>query len=108
MRAEGEIVLKKNTSPALKSHLRLTAGHMYLKIACTEAYKNLIDARDIEYLGLLMQDQVYFVRQLFIDKLLKKLAASDLSIKYMILLVLVSTCFILRSPMNPTLTSNDR
>jgi hypothetical protein len=86
---DGELDPKKSTNPSIKSQLRLNAGLCYLKMVRAAGYKSLIEARDWENLGKVIQDSVYNVRELFIDKIIKYLAGSFLPISHIILLVLV-------------------
>lgn len=79
-----------DTSPSVKSHLRLCAGTMYMKLIQISSYTSLSEPKDMELLALLVQDPVYHVRQTFIDKLLKSFATTSVSVNYIMLLALVA------------------
>ncbi|KAK9249177.1 armadillo-type protein [Lipomyces tetrasporus] len=78
----GEMTKDQDTPLHFKSRLRLTAGLLLLKLAKIPVYERLIQPQDINQLALLVQDRDFQVRQAFIDKLKRYLAADLLPEKY--------------------------
>ncbi|KAK9475982.1 armadillo-type protein [Lipomyces japonicus] len=86
----GEVSIEKDTPLHYKSRLRLQAGLFILKLARLPIYDKLISALDISRVSRLAQDPNFAVRQLFIDKLKKYLAAESLPERYSPVLFLMA------------------
>ncbi|KAK9455804.1 armadillo-type protein [Dipodascopsis uninucleata] len=86
----GEMTKMQNSPLYYKSKLRLAAGCLLLKLAKSPVYEKMILSEDICKLALLAQDKDFQVRQAFIGKLRKYLAADLLPEKYIPIVFLVA------------------
>ncbi|KAI8912618.1 armadillo-type protein [Gorgonomyces haynaldii] len=75
---EGE--LGQGTDPVVKTHLRLQAGKIYLKLQ--ETVQDVGDFELYKLVGLLVQDPVYQVRDVILTKLCKAMSLQLLPVKF--------------------------
>jgi sister chromatid cohesion protein PDS5 len=71
-------------------HLRLNAGLSFLKLLSVPNFQAYFEKADFRIFGLLLQDQVYSVRNIFIDRLCTALATKRIPSKFTMLLILVA------------------
>ncbi|KAI8925749.1 armadillo-type protein [Entophlyctis helioformis] len=79
-----------STSPAFKSHLRLTAGICMLKLSRRKQLRPLLDAIDTKRTALLVQDPVFYVRNAFATKLCAFIQSAQVPSDYVIMLMLMA------------------
>ncbi|KAK9239716.1 armadillo-type protein [Lipomyces kononenkoae] len=86
----GEMSKAQDTPVHFKSRLRLAGGLLLLKLAKIPVYEKMIQPQDINHLAFLVQDRDFQVRQAFIDKLKRYLAADSLPEKYIPIVFLMA------------------
>ncbi|KAK9462853.1 armadillo-type protein [Lipomyces oligophaga] len=86
----GEMSRSKDTPAYTQSRLRLCGGLYLLKLAKLSRYERMIQAKDINSMGLLVQDKEFQVRSDFVDKLKKYLSRNLLAERYMPLVFLMA------------------
>ncbi|KAK9331716.1 armadillo-type protein [Lipomyces starkeyi] len=86
----GEMSKDQDTPLHFKSRLRLAGGLLLLKLAKIPVYEKMIQPQDINQLALLVQDRDFQVRQAFIDRLKRYLAADSLPEKYIPIVFLMA------------------
>ncbi|KAI8836864.1 armadillo-type protein [Chytridium lagenaria] len=80
----------KPTSPAFRSHLRLTASLILLKLSKIPEFDALTGLDEFCRLSLSMQDQAWQVRDVFIDKLRKYFNSKDVPFRYLVFLMMAA------------------
>lgn len=78
-----------NSRAAHKSRIRLAAAQMFLKLAIHKPYDDLITPVDFNRLACVAQDPCFQVRQGFVDKLKKYLAAGKLPPRFYTIIFLM-------------------
>jgi sister-chromatid-cohesion protein PDS5 len=87
---EGEPLKTKGTPAAHRSRLRLAAAQHLLKLAAYKPYDELITPVEFNRLAIVAQDRCVQVRQGFLNKLKKYLAAGKLSARFYTIVFLVA------------------
>ncbi|KAI1314319.1 hypothetical protein EDD11_002303 [Mortierella claussenii] len=88
---EGEIVDEKNTNGVLKSHLRLHAARLVIKLTRGRPiYEKMVSVAEFTRLSLVIQDPVYRVRQGLASRIMKYLRAKELHVRYLAFLFLAA------------------
>ncbi|KAG0006885.1 hypothetical protein BGZ65_002293 [Modicella reniformis] len=88
---DGELVNEKNTNAVLKSHLKLNAARLVIKLTRNRpVYEKMVTVADYNQLALVIQDPVFRVRQGFAGRIMKYLRAKELHIRYLAVLILAA------------------
>jgi sister-chromatid-cohesion protein PDS5 len=88
---DGELVDEgQETCLAFKPWLRLQAGLMFLKLVGVKEYAGAFEAMDFTKVGLLIQDQIYHVRLVFVGKLCLAISSGKVPMRYTIWLALAA------------------
>lgn len=87
---EGEPLGAKSTPATHRSRLRLAAAQHLLKLATYKPYDDLISAVEFNRLAVVSQDGCLQVRQGFVNKLKKYLAAGKLNARYYTIIFLMA------------------
>ncbi|KAF9956691.1 hypothetical protein BGZ72_002577 [Mortierella alpina] len=86
---EGELVSEKNTNAVLKSHLRLNAARLVIKLTRgNPTFEKMVSVADYRRLALVMQDAIFGVRQGFATRVMKYIRSKELHIRYLAVLFL--------------------
>ncbi|KAF9276541.1 hypothetical protein BGZ68_009952 [Mortierella alpina] len=86
---EGELVAEKNTNAVLKSHLRLNAARLVIKLTRgNPTFEKMVSVADYRRLALVMQDPIFGVRQGFATRVMKYIRSKELHIRYLAVLFL--------------------
>ncbi|KAF9990898.1 hypothetical protein BGZ75_008067 [Mortierella antarctica] len=86
---EGELVAKKNTNAVMKSHLRLNAARLVIKLTRgNPTFEKMVSVADYRRLALVMQDPIFGVRQGFATRVMKYIRSKELHIRYLTVLFL--------------------
>ncbi|CAO3563672.1 unnamed protein product [Mortierella alpina] len=86
---EGELVAEKNTNAVLKSHLRLNAARLVIKLTRgNPTFEKMVSVADYRRLALVMQDTIFGVRQGFATRVMKYIRSKELHIRYLAVLFL--------------------
>ncbi|KAF9571866.1 hypothetical protein EC968_010594 [Mortierella alpina] len=86
---EGELVAEKNTNAVLKSHLRLNAARLAIKLTRgNPTFEKMVSVTDYRRLALVMQDTIFGVRQGFATRVMKYIRSKELHIRYLAVLFL--------------------
>ncbi|KAF9941901.1 hypothetical protein BGZ67_003731 [Mortierella alpina] len=86
---EGELVAKKNTNAVMKSHLRLNAARLVIKLTRgNPTFEKMVSVADYRRLALVMQDPIFGVRQGFATRVMKYIRSKELHIRYLAVLFL--------------------
>ncbi|KAG0205383.1 hypothetical protein BGX28_003004 [Mortierella sp. GBA30] len=86
---DGELTADKNTNAVLKSHLRLNAARMVIKLTRgNPTFEKMVSVADYSRLALVMQDPEFGIRQGFASRIMKYLRSKELHIRYLAVLFL--------------------
>ncbi|KAI9767714.1 MAG: hypothetical protein M1835_007003 [Candelina submexicana] len=87
---EGELSIRKDTPASHKSHLRLTAARLYLKVCVKKPYDELLTPTSFNHLATVAQDSHYPVRLSFLTQLKKYLGQNRLSHRFYAIVFLLA------------------
>ena len=73
-----------------RAHIRLVAAKSLLKIAAKESLTTFVSPKDFTKLSLAIQDPIFRVRQIFVEKLCFMFRLKSLPIHYIALLPLIA------------------
>ncbi|KAJ3361606.1 hypothetical protein HDU91_003842, partial [Kappamyces sp. JEL0680] len=90
LKGEGELLSDNSTCASFRTHLRLQAGLACIKLLEFPAYAPAFEIDDFNKISLLVQDQVYYVRNMFIESLCEALVYKKVAIKYAVWLLLAA------------------
>ncbi|KAJ3292603.1 hypothetical protein HK104_005175 [Borealophlyctis nickersoniae] len=90
LESDGELLADKSTSPAIRSHLRLTAAKSMLRLAGKPVHRKMIAVLDMYKLSLILQDPIYRVRNAIVEKLCRYLTERALPFEYLAILMLAA------------------
>ncbi|KAG0223926.1 hypothetical protein BGX31_008277 [Mortierella sp. GBA43] len=87
----GELVDANNSNAVLKSHLRLNAARLVIKLTRNRPdYEKMVSVTDYSRLALVIQDPIFRVRQGLAGRIMKYLRAKELHIRYLAVLILAA------------------
>ncbi|KAI8599735.1 armadillo-type protein [Dissophora ornata] len=88
---DGELADEKNTNAVLKSHLRLNAARLAIKLTRNRpVYEKMVSVAEYNRLALVIQDPVFRVRHGFASRIMKYLRSKELHIRYLAVLILTA------------------
>ncbi|KAJ3216246.1 hypothetical protein HDU67_009756 [Dinochytrium kinnereticum] len=80
----------RRTSPAFRSHLRLSSALLLLKLSKIPEFDELTTMEDFCRLSLTIQDQAWQVRDSFVDKLRKYLQIKAVPFRFLVFLMMAA------------------